>query len=659
MADLFSSSASPAPDSYDASAIEVLEGLEPVRRRPGMYIGGTDARALHHLAAEVIDNSMDEAVAGHATRIEVELEPGNRLTVTDNGRGIPVDPHPKYPGKSALEVIMTTLHSGGKFDGKAYSTSGGLHGVGVSVVNALSTETVVEVARDRTLYRQTFSKGIATSPLQTIGAAPNRRGTTTAFTPDPEIFGADAEFDPARLYKLARSKAYLFAGVEIRWRCDPSLASADVPETAVFQFPGGLADHLAEQLGDRPAVTNQPFTGHQDFPNDQGSAEWAVAWPLYSDGSESYYCNTIPTPDGGTHEAGLRAALTKGIRGFGDLVGNKKAKDITADDVFNGVELMLSVFIRNPHFQSQTKDRLTSLEAARFVEAAVRDHFDHYLADNMDRGRALLGSIVERAEERLRRRAEREVQRKTATSARKLRLPGKLTDCSSDDPEGTELFIVEGDSAGGSAKQARDRKTQAILPIRGKILNVASATADKIRANAEIADLNLALGCGTRDKFAEDALRYERIIIMTDADVDGAHIATLLMTFFFQEMPELVRRGHLFLAQPPLYRLTAGAKTLYARDDAHRAELEATEFKGKKVEVSRFKGLGEMNPNQLKETTMGPATRSLLKVTLPGTYEERQPVKDLVERLMGRDPAPRFEFIQSRASAVEDDAIDA
>jgi topoisomerase-4 subunit B len=665
MSDLFASSsaASAAPESYDASSIEVLEGLEPVRRRPGMYIGGTDARALHHLAAEVIDNAMDEAVAGHASRIEVTLDRGNRLTVFDNGRGIPVDPHPKYPGKSALEVIMTTLHSGGKFEGKAYSTSGGLHGVGVSVVNALSTETIIEVARDKKLYRQSFSKGVAISPLEEVGAAPNKRGTTVIFTPDPEIFGAESDFDPGRLLRLVRSKAYLFAGVEIRWRCDPSLASADVPEQATFQFPGGLADHLAEQLGDRPAVTNQPFVGKQDFPAadgaSQGSAEWAVAWPLYSDGSESYYCNTIPTPDGGTHEAGLRAALTKGLRAFGELVGNKKAKEITADDVFNGVELMLSVFIRNPHFQSQTKDRLTSLEAARFVENAVRDHFDHYLADNMDRGRALLGSIVERMEERLRRRAEREVKRKTATSARKLRLPGKLTDCASDDPEGTELFIVEGDSAGGSAKQARDRKTQAILPIRGKILNVASATADKIRANQEIADLQLALGCGTRDKFDEASLRYERIIIMTDADVDGAHIATLLMTFFFQEMPELVRRGHLFLAQPPLYRLTAGAKTLYARDDAHRAELEATEFKGKKVEVSRFKGLGEMNPNQLKETTMDPKTRSMLKVTLPAAYEDRQPVKDLVERLMGRDPAQRFQFIQSRAAAVDEEEIDA
>ncbi len=660
MSDLFSSSSeAQQSDSYDASSIEVLEGLEPVRRRPGMYIGGTDARALHHLAAEVIDNAMDEAVAGHASRIEVTLEAGNRLTVFDNGRGIPVDPHPRFPGKSALEVIMTTLHSGGKFEGKAYSTSGGLHGVGVSVVNALSTETTVEVARDKTLYRQTFSKGHATSKVEKIGSTSNKRGTTVSFTPDPEIFGADAKFSPERLYKLARSKAYLFAGVEIRWRCDPSLASEKVPESATFQFANGLADHLKEQLGDRPCVTAEPFTGRQGFPDSQGSAEWAVAWPLYSDGAQSYYCNTIPTPDGGTHEAGLRAALSKGIRAFGELIGEKKAKNITPDDVFNGIELMLSVFIKNPHFQSQTKDRLTSLEAARFVEAAVRDHFDHFLADNMDRGRALLGAILERADERLKRRAEREVKRKTATSARKLRLPGKLTDCANDDAEGTELFIVEGDSAGGSAKQARDRKTQAILPIRGKILNVASATQDKIRSNSEIADLTLALGCGTRDRFDEDSLRYEKIIIMTDADVDGAHIATLLMTFFFQEMPELVQRGHLFLAQPPLYRLSSGAKTLYARDDAHRAELEATEFKSKKVEVSRFKGLGEMNPSQLKQTTMDPATRSLIEITLPAQYEDQQPARDIVERLMGKDPAKRFEFIQNSAAAVDEDAIDA
>ena len=659
MSDLFASPAAATPATYDASSIEVLEGLEPVRRRPGMYIGGTDARALHHLAAEVIDNAMDEAVAGHATRIEVELGVGNRLTVTDNGRGIPVDPHPKYPGQSALEVILTTLHSGGKFEGKAYATSGGLHGVGISVVNALSTDTMVEVARDKKLYRQSFSKGLATSKLEEVGAAPNRRGTTVAFTPDPEIFGFDAAFEPARIHKLARSKAYLFAGVEIRWRCDPSLVSDEVPATAVFQFPGGLGDALNETLEGRECITTPPFTGRQDFPDDQGSVEWAVAWPVWSDGSETYYCNTIPTPDGGTHEAGLRAALTKGVRAFGELIGNKRSKDITADDVFNQIELMLSLFLRNPHFQSQTKDRLTSLEAARFVENAVRDHVDHYLADNMDRGRALLGAIVERMDERLKRRAEREVKRKTATSARKLRLPGKLTDCANNDATGSEIFIVEGDSAGGSAKQARNRKTQAILPIRGKILNVASATADKIRANSEIADLQMALGCGIRDRFDENALRYERVIIMTDADVDGAHIATLLMTFFFQEMPELVRRGHLFLAQPPLYRLTAGAKSLYARDDAHRAEIEAKEFKGKKVDVARFKGLGEMNPDQLKETTMDPGSRSLLRITLPVEYQDRQPIKDLVERLMGKNPEHRFNFIQASAANVDEAAIDA
>jgi topoisomerase-4 subunit B len=657
--DLFAST-TPNTSDYNASSIEVLEGLEPVRRRPGMYIGGTDERALHHLAAEVLDNAMDEAVAGHASRIEITLEPGNRLTIVDNGRGIPVDPHPKFPDKSALEVILSTLHSGGKFDGKAYATSGGLHGVGVSVVNALSSDTTIEVARNKTLYRQRFSRGLSLGPLEALGPTPNRRGTSVSFVPDDEIFGREMHFKPARLYKLARSKAYLFAGVEIRWKCSPELISDDTPPEAVFQFPGGLADHLREQVGARECATSDFFAGSQDFPGEsQGRVEWAVAWPLWSDGSYSWYCNTIPTPDGGTHEAGLRAALVRGLRGFGDLVGNKKAKEITADDVMIGSELMLSVFIREPQFQSQTKDRLTSPEAATLVEKAMRDHFDHWLSRNMERGKALLGYILERMDERLRRKAEREVKRKTATSARKLRLPGKLTDCSSDDPKGTEIFIVEGDSAGGSAKQARDRKTQAILPIRGKILNVASATLQKIAANSEIADLIQALGCGTRKDCLPDNLRYERIVIMTDADVDGAHIATLLMTFFFQEMPELVRRGHLYLAQPPLYRLTAGTKSLYAMDDAHRAALEAKEFKGKKVDIARFKGLGEMNPMQLRETTMDPKTRSMLRITLPQEYEERAGVKDLVDRLMGNNPAHRFAFIQENAARIDEETIDA
>jgi topoisomerase-4 subunit B len=657
--DLFASASSTSSGNYDASAIEVLEGLEPVRRRPGMYIGGTDERAFHHLAAEVIDNAMDEAVAGHATRIEVSLQPGNRLTVVDNGRGIPVDPHPKFPGKSALEVIMTTLHSGGKFTDKAYATSGGLHGVGVSVVNALSTETIIEVARNKELFRQRFARGHAQTPLEKLGAAPNRRGTSVSFIPDPEIFGEHTIFKPTRLYRLVRSKAYLFAGVEIRWKCDASLIGDDTPAEAVFQFPGGLSDHLREQLSGRECATSEFFSGKQDFPNGQGSVEWAVAWPLWSEGSYSYYCNTIPTPDGGTHEQGLRAALVKGIRGFGELVGQKKAKDIASEDIVTGSEHMLSVFIRDPQFQSQTKDRLTSPDAARLVENAIRDHFDHFLADNMERGRALLGFTLDRMDERLRRKAEREVKRKTATSGRKLRLPGKLTDCANDDPAGTELFIVEGDSAGGSAKQARDRKTQAILPIRGKILNVASANSAKIGANTEIADLIQAIGCGSRDRFVPDNIRYERIVIMTDADVDGAHIATLLMTFFFQEMPDLVRLGHLYLAQPPLYRLTAGAQSLYARDDAHRAEIEAGPFKGKKVEVGRFKGLGEMNPIQLRETTMDPKTRTLIRVTLPQEYEERMGVRDLVERLMGKNPEHRFQFIQANAATVDEEVIDA
>ncbi len=656
--DLFASLPKGGQD-YDASAIEVLEGLEPVRRRPGMYIGGIDERALHHLAAEVLDNSMDEAVAGHATRIEITLEPGNRLIVSDNGRGIPVDPHPKFPAKSALEVIMTTLHSGGKFEGKAYATSGGLHGVGVSVVNALSSNTVVEVARARQLFRQSFSKGAALGPVEALGPTPNRRGTTVSFVPDSEIFGDHARFKPQRLYRLARSKAYLFAGVEIRWKCAAELIGDDTPQEAVFQFPGGLADHLKEQIGNRECATAEPFTGTHEFAGEQGRVEWAIAWPLWSDGSFSWYCNTIPTPDGGTHEAGLRSALTKGLRAFGELVGQKKAAQLTAEDVMTGCETMLSLFIREPQFQSQTKDRLTSPEAARLVETGMRDHFDHFLTSNTERGRALLGLVLDRMDERLKRKAEREVKRKTATSARKLRLPGKLTDCANNGPEGTELFIVEGDSAGGSAKQARDRKTQAILPIRGKILNVASATADKIRANTEIADMALALGCGMRKDCDADRLRYERIVIMTDADVDGAHIATLLMTFFFQEMPDIVRRGHLYLAQPPLYRLTSGGKSAYARDDAHRAELERTQFAGKKLEVSRFKGLGEMMPAQLRETTMDPATRNMLRVTLPQEYEERAGVRDLVDRLMGKNPEHRFQFIQANAASVDEEVIDA
>ncbi|WP_353217610.1 DNA topoisomerase IV subunit B [Sandarakinorhabdus sp.] len=663
MSDLFAATQSSA--DYDASHIEVLEGLEPVRRRPGMYIGGTDERALHHLAAEVLDNAMDEAVAGHANRIEVSLEADGSLTIIDNGRGIPVDPHPRFPDKSALEVIMTMLHSGGKFSGKAYATSGGLHGVGISVVNALSDDTTIEVARGRELFRQRFARGLALGPLEKLGPAPNRRGTSVRFHPDAQIFGEDAAFRASRLYKLARSKAYLFGGVEIRWRCAAARLETGVPEAAVFTFPGGLADHLRERLDDRALVVPELFAGRADLAAGadgklMGAVEWACAWPQWGEGSASFYCNTIPTPDGGTHEAGLRTALTRGLRNFAALSGNKKAGELAGEDVFSGAELMLSLFIRDPQFQSQTKDRLTSPEATRLVENAIKDHFDHWLTGNGERGKALLGFVLERMEDRLRRRAEAMVKRKTATSKSSLRLPGKLTDCARGDAPGTELFIVEGDSAGGSAKQARNRNTQAILPIRGKILNVASANTAKISANSEIGDLIQALGCGTRDKYRPESLRYERIIIMTDADVDGAHIATLLMTFFFREMAGLVRDGRLYLAQPPLYRLAAGGTVAYARDDAHRAELMRTVFSNRtKVEVSRFKGLGEMNPQQLKETTMDPASRCLIRARLPENAEARADVADLVERLMGRNPEHRFQFIQSHATSIEADALDA
>nr|WP_316654215.1 DNA topoisomerase IV subunit B [uncultured Gellertiella sp.] len=642
--------ASPSGDSYDASAIRVLEGLEPVRMRPGMYIGGTDEKAMHHLFAEVIDNSMDEAVAGHANFIEVHLAADGCLSVTDNGRGMPVENHPQVPGVSTLEVIMTKLHAGGKFDGKAYETSGGLHGVGVSVVNALSDFVEVEVARNRKLYRQTFSRGVPQGGLQEVGDVNNRRGTKVTFRPDKQIFGDHAKFDAGRIFRMSRSKAYLFGGVEIRWSCDPGILpeGSDIPDKAVFHFPGGLKDYLQANLGKDFTVTREIFAGKSEKTGGHGALEWAITW-YGGDQQVHSYCNTIPTPEGGTHEAGLRIALTKGLKNYAELTQNKRAAQITTDDVMISAMGMLSVFIREPEFVGQTKDRLASAEAQRIVENALRDPFDHYLTDNPGEAAKLLEWVIERAEERLRRRKEKEVNRKTAV--RKLRLPGKLADCSQNTAEGAELFIVEGDSAGGSAKQARNRSNQAILPLRGKILNVASAGREKLSANQQIADLIQALGCGTRSKYREEDLRYERVIIMTDADVDGAHIASLLITLFYQEMPELVRGGHLFLAVPPLYRLSAGGKTLYARDDQHRAELMASAFKGKKVEIGRFKGLGEMMPAQLKETTMDPAHRTLLKVAIDDADFEG--TRDAVDALMGTRPEARFRFIQDRAAFAD------
>jgi topoisomerase-4 subunit B len=640
-----------ALETYDASSIEVLEGLEPVRRRPGMYIGGTDEKALHHLFAEVIDNSMDEAVAGHATFIEVELDAMGYLSVTDNGRGIPVDPHPKFKDKSALEVIMTTLHAGGKFDSKVYETSGGLHGVGVSVVNALSDDLEVEVARGRQLYRQRFARGIPQGGLEALGEVHNRRGTRVRFHPDADIFGKTAKFEPARLYKMARSKAYLFGGVEIRWSCDPSLIGEkdQTPAKAVLHFPGGLKDYLLGSLDGEFQVTREVFAGKSDKQSGHGSVEWAVTW-FGGDGFLNSYCNTIPTAEGGTHEAGFRNVLTRGLRAYADLTGNKRAAIVTSEDVMISAAGMLSVFIREPEFVGQTKDRLATGEAIRIVENALRDPFDHWLADNPQEASKLLEWVIARADERVRRRQEKEVSRKTA--ARKLRLPGKLADCTQNAAAGAELFIVEGDSAGGSAKQARDRASQAVLPLRGQILNVASAGHDKLTANQQIADLIQALGCGTRSKYREDDLRYDRVVIMTDADVDGAHIASLLITFFYQEMPDLIRGGHLFLAVPPLYSIRQGGKVMYARDDAHKDELLKTEFTGRgKVEIGRFKGLGEMMAAQLKETTMDRKKRTLLRVDVIDAVEA---TKAAVDALMGTKPELRFKFIQENAEFVEE-----
>jgi len=649
---------SSAEAGYTARHIEVLEGLEPVRRRPGMYIGGTDEKALHHLFAEVIDNAMDEALAGHADWIEVEMEADGFISVTDNGRGIPVDPHPKFKNKSALEVIMCTLHAGGKFDSEVYETSGGLHGVGVSVANALSERLEVEVARGQKLYRMVFERGKPKTKLRDAGKAPNRRGTKVRFRPDPEIFGAKAHFKPERVFKMTRSKAYLFGGVEIRWSCAKELLRGieDVPEQAKFHFADGLKDYLSETLSSATLVHPDIFTGSAGKTGSHGAAQWAVAWTADADGFLNSYCNTIPTPDGGTHESGLRAALLRGLKDHAERVGQgKRAASITSDDVMTGAGAMLSVFIREPEFQGQTKDRLATAEAQKIVEQAMKDPFDHWLAANPAQANKLFEFVVERAEDRIRRRQEKDIARKSAV--RKLRLPGKLADCTNNAAEGSEIFVVEGDSAGGSAKQARDRASQAVLPLRGKILNVASAGKDKLAQNQQLADLVQALGCGTGANYRDEDLRYGRVVIMTDADVDGAHIASLLITFFYRQMPSLIDNGHLYLAVPPLYRLSHGGKNFYARNDKHRDEILKKEFHANaKVEVSRFKGLGEMMAAQLKETTMDPRKRTLLRVVL--VADEQKATEKSVERLMGTKPEARFEFIQERAEFADEAVLD-
>jgi topoisomerase-4 subunit B len=650
MSDLLSEPIS-TPDAYSAKDIQVLEGLEPVRHRPGMYIGGTDERALHHLVVEILDNAMDEAVAGHASRIDIKVNLDGSVSVRDNGRGIPIDPHPKFPEKSALEVILTTLHSGAKFGGKSYKTSGGLHGVGLSVVNALSKRLVVEVFVNKETWAQEYGQGKPLTALEHKGASSYRRGTQITFWPDPEIFGENAKFKPLTLYKMVRSKAYLFKGVTIHWQCEDGLHNEHVPPKATFHFPGGLSDFLTEVLGETPVATPTAFAGEANFSEGEGRIEWAIAWPLEGEGFCTSYCNTIITPEGGTHENGFRQAIVRGLRSYGELVGNKRAAQLTAEDCFGGAACVLSVFLVNPQFQGQTKEKLVSQEASRLVESSLKDHFDHWLTANPEAGHALLDHALLHMDERLRRKQTKEVNRASAT--RKLRLPGKLADCSIESAKDTEIFLVEGDSAGGSAKQARERKTQAILPLRGKILNVANATVEKMNANQEIANMILALGCGTGKNCDPQKLRYERIIIMTDADVDGAHIASLLITFFFQQMRAVVQAGHLYLAQPPLYRLTHGGKSIYARDDADRERLLATEFKGvKKVDTSRFKGLGEMPAAQLKETTMDPLKRVLQRVLLP--LEEGHNITAFVDDLMGRSPEKRFTYIQENARFVKD-----
>ncbi len=649
MTDLLSGSA--PEQTYDASSIEVLEGLEPVRKRPGMYIGGTDERAMHHLVAEVLDNSMDEAVAGHASRIEVELQSENTVTIRDNGRGIPIDPHPKFPDKSALEVILCTLHAGGKFSGKAYQTSGGLHGVGISVVNALSDHLRVEVARNRELHAQEFSRGHPQGPVEMVGAAPNRRGTSVTFRADSEIFGSH-KFKPARLMKMVRSKAYLFSGVEIRWKS--AIDDGETPTEATFHFPGGLADYLKESLGNAATYAEAPFAGKVSFQEKfgkPGSVEWAINWTPSRDGFIGSYCNTVPTSEGGTHEAGFWAAILKGIRAYGELVGNRKAAQINRDDLIAGGCALVSCFITEPEFVGQTKDRLATVEAGKLIEGAVRDHFDNWLASDTKSAGAILDYLVLRAEERLRRRSEKETARKTAT--KKLRLPGKLVDCSATNRDGTELFIVEGDSAGGSAKMARDRKNQALLPLRGKILNVLGAASAKMGQNAEINDLCQALGVGMGTRFNLEDLRYDKIIIMTDADVDGAHIASLLMTFFFTQMRPMIDAGHLYLACPPLFRLTQGARRVYCLDEPEKEAMLQRGLGGKgKIDVSRFKGLGEMDAKDLKDTTMNPETRKLIRVTIAEDMPGE--TADLVERLMGKKPELRFQYIQQNAQFVEE-----
>ena len=631
---------------YNASHIEVLEGLEGVRRRPGMYIGGTDDRALHHLVAELLDNAMDEAVAGHADRISLIMALDGSIVIRDNGRGIPVDPSPQYPDKSALEIIFTMLHAGGKFHNRSYATAGGLNGVGASVVNALSLWTEVIVEREGHTWRQRFSKGKPTSPLEKMGAS-RQHGTQVAFSPDPDIFPS-ITFQTQRITEMCRAKAYLNRGVFIHVTEE---RSGTVSE---FHFPNGLEDFVHSAVADKAQVVPKLFSGQlAESPNASFRMEWAMTWTFEEEYRIFSYCNTIPTPLGGVHETGLRTALIKAFRGYAET-RNLLPKGImlTTEDVLGGLFAVLSLFLGSPQFSGQTKEKLSNAGVARQVEGVIKDHLDHWLHGQPEQATQLLEAVVENARQRIsRKKASAPIHRKSATS--RLMLPGKLTDCVVSDTTTSELFIVEGDSAGGSAKQARNRHNQAILPLRGKILNVEQANLAKFEKNTEVQNLITAIGAGCGRQFNLKNLRYGRIIIMTDADVDGAHIASLLLTFFYRFMPELIRHGHLFLAQPPLFRVTCGTESIYALDEAEKERL-LERFKRKKsrtkADISRFKGLGEMDPAQLRETTMNPKTRRLLKVFI----DDENQTDTLFDRLMGKQPAQRYAFIQEKALFAQD-----
>lgn len=657
MSDLFSFTNQKKPrintNSYSAKDIEVLEGLEPVRKRPGMYIGGIDEASMHHLVSEVLDNAMDEAVAGFASIISITMHANNSITISDNGRGIPVDNHPKFPDKSALEVILTQLHSGGKFSNNVYQTAGGLHGVGISVVNALSDHLEIKVYKEGKLFKQTYSKGVALTNLTSEEVAKKLKGTSINFHPDPEIFGENKAFTPHKIYELAKSKAYLYRGVTIEWECE-IITNSDVPPKALIHFPNGLKDYLLSKINFAKLLSAEIFCGNINGEQDQIKIEWAIAW--HHEEEKNFiqsYCNTIPTPLGGTHEQGMRSSLLRGLKDYGEMICNKKTALIIIEDILETASIVLSIFIYEPVFQGQTKEKLVSAGVNKMVENIIKDHFDHWLSSNKVVANQLLDHIITIAEFRINKRQEKNISRKTATQ--KLRLPGKLADCTKSTPHGTELFLVEGDSAGGSAKQARDRETQAILPLRGKILNVANATLEKITNNQEIQDLEIALACGNLKNYREENLRYEKIIIMTDADVDGAHIASLLMTFFYLRMPKLIAAGHLYIAKPPLYRLTQSNKTYYAVNEQQKMELinQLSRASKAKIEIGRFKGLGEMMPAQLKETTMSPKNRSLLKVTI----DDFDKVANMVDDLMGKKPEKRFQFIHEQALTKMDKLI--